>query len=429
MMKYLIVLTLLFGLSLNADTLESTVYKALDTNPEMRIAIQQTRSAQLDKGIARGSFLPSVNASYDTGKEEIYRDSLPTTKKYKDSATVSAALPVFRGFANSSEYKRSSYALQASYHDAAGTAEQIALRVSQAYLDYLKAKEILALSEQNVADHQETFDFVKQRSDEGVSDQSDLAQITGRLARAKSTLANARNNLRDAETVLVQLVGSVPLAPSKPAPNPGYLPKSLNEAVEKAVANNHNLIASQRNIESAESAETAAAAGFYPRVDVVGDASWKEDAQGFNGEEEEYRLFLRVNLDVFDGGKKFLRHRKAEVVTERTRLESERIEREVLASINAAWDAYQTLLEVETDLKQYVEATEKSAELYSQQFSVGRRTLLDVLDSQNELFSARQSYLQNEYDLLISQYRLFESMSVLLEALDLTQPDYIEEGL
>ncbi|WP_197466538.1 TolC family protein, partial [Oleiphilus sp. HI0080] len=91
--------------------------------------------------------------------------------------------------------------------------------------------------------------------------------------------------------------------------------------------------------------------------------------------------------------------------------------REVQANVDSSWDAYMTLKQTLVHLQDYVDQSAESAKLYMAQFKAGRRTLLDLLDAQNELFEARKQYLASDYQYVYSQYRVVASMSYILDAL------------
>lgn len=415
-------------LSLTAQPLETVVARAIEENPDVLAGIEQLHAAGFDVRIAKGAFLPTVTAGADGGTERRERDGFPTTDQNRGSANVEAALPLFRGFGNQAGLERADAAQQATYHRTVAIAEDIALRTAQAYLELLRAERVVELSRQNLTDHEATYDLVKQRSDQGVSDQSDLTQITGRLARAKASLANSLNNLRDAETTMQQLAGMRPSGLVAPASWSARLPGSRSALTNQALEQQVTLLAAQEDVSAAEAGIAAQRSVIYPQVDLVANGTWRDGVEGFKGREDEYRVLVRARLDLYQGGQNLNRVRQAESRTESARQNLEKVRRQVLANAHASWDAFELLAEAGTHLQEYVNATIETSDLYHQQFTVGRRTLLDLLDSQNELFNAQKVLIRNQYDLLGAELRVLASMSELTPALGINLTDRLDEA-
>ena len=409
----------------SSDTLEATVYQALQDNPDMAVAMQEYFVSKSDVDIATGNFLPSIDLIADAGKEDIDRDGVGETEKDRTNAKLQLSVPLFRGFANVEEHDRATLDMQASYYQSLAEAERVTLGISKAYLDTLSAQNVVVMSLENLQHHQKTYDLVSQREEQGVSDKADLSQIKGRLARAKANLMAARNNLRDAETTYTQQVGSAPNNLIRPKVNSEYLPGNNDRVTELALANNQSLHASQLSVQAAAAGARSQNAHNYPEFDLVADRTWKEDVSGFDGDEDEWRVLLEMNWNLYAGGRKSSAHKKAVYQEEAVRMKSNRVIRDVRANVDSSWSAYKTLEQELVYLQEYVEQTKETEKLYSQQFKVGRRTLLDLLDSQNELFQARKAYVAADYDFLYAQYRVMASMSYILDALQVN----VMEGL
>ena len=409
----------------SAEALEKTVYQALQNNPDMAVSIQQYFAAKSDVDIATGNFLPSLDIIADMGKEDIDRQGLGETEMDRSNAKLQLSVPIFRGFANVEEHDRATLDMQASYYKSLAEAEKITLSISKAYLDTLSAQEVVVMSLENLQHHQKTYDLVHAREQQGVADKADLSQIRGRLARAKANLLAARNNLRDAETTYLQLVGGAPSNLLKPKTNASYLPGNNERALELALANNQSLHASQLSVQAAAAGARSQNAHNYPQFDLVADRTWKEDVSGFDGSEDEWRVLLEMNWNLYAGGRKSSAHQKAVYQEEAARMRTNRVLRDVRANVDSSWNAYKTLEEELVYLQEYVEQSKETEKLYSAQFKVGRRTLLDLLDSQNELFQARKAYVAADYDYLYAQYRVMASMSYILDALQVN----VMEGL
>ncbi|CAH0990024.1 Outer membrane efflux protein BepC [Sinobacterium norvegicum] len=417
------------GHTASADVLEATVFRALQDNPDMAVAIQQYYASREDVDIATGNFLPSIDVIADTGKEDITRDPNSGAEIETDldrtSARLQLSLPLFKGFANQSEHQRASKDMEASYYQSLAEAESITLQISQAYIGVISAKEIVVLSLENLEHHEKTYELVHARQQQGVADKADLSQIRGRMARAKANLANARNNLRDAETSYQQIVGEMPVQLVRPQSDSSYIPDSNQRLLDLAMANNQSLLASRLSVEASEANSKGQNSHYYPQFDLVADTSWKEDVAGFEGNEEEWRVMLEMNWNLYSGGSKSSAHQKAVYLEQAARMRSNKVVREVKANVDSSWSAYKSLEQELIYLQEYVTESKETEKLYAAQFKAGRRTLLDLLDSQNELFQARKAYVSADYQYLYAQYRVIASMSYILDALNVN----VMEGL
>lgn len=418
--KYLRCFLLLSGVvcqSVFSESLEKTVTQTLKNSPEMSIAIQKYYSSQEGLNIARGNFLPNLDLIADTGKEEIERNGSSKTDLDRHNTKIRFSLPLFRGFSNTKEHDRASFEMQATYYQSLAEAERISLEITKAYIDVLRAEEIVVLSIEDLKAHKKIHDLIQSREKQGVADKADLSQISSRLARSRANLTSAKNNLRDAKTTFHRISGYQAENLNRPQVDHAYLPGTKERSLELALANNQSLQASQFFVQSASAASSSRKSHYYPNFDLVADRTWKEDVAGFSGKEDEWRVLVEMNWNFYAGGRKNAEYKKALYQEESAKMRVNKVFRDVQANVNSSWDAYQSLEEEISYLQDYVEQTKNTERLYAQQFNVGRRTLLDLLDSQNELFQARKAYVGSDYDYLYSQYRVVSSMSYILDAL------------
>jgi outer membrane protein, adhesin transport system len=401
----------------HAKTLEQTVYDALQTNPEVASAVQSYYGSREDVDAATGNFLPSLDLSADTGKEDLDREGVGETNETRKQAKLQLTVPLFRGFANSSELERADFGMQAAYYETLAQAEVTALRISKAYLDVLNAQDVVRLSVLNLEEHEKTFDLVEAKFKQGVANRADETQMKGRLSRVKANLLSARNNLRDAEAVFTQLTGERASKLQRPEIDQRFIPESNQRALEIALTNNQSLIASRLSTKAARASANGLNSHLYPDFDLVADRTWKEDVSGFNGQEDEWRVLVEMNWNLYSGGSSSAKQKKARYQEEAARMRSNRTYREIQANVDSSWDAYLTLHQTLVHLQDYVEQSKESAKLYAAQFKLGSRTLLDLLDAQNELFEARKQYLATDYQHVYAQYRVVASMSYILDAM------------
>ncbi|MDF5468652.1 TolC family protein, partial [Vibrio parahaemolyticus] len=189
-----------------------------------------------DRNAINGSFLPQVNLYAAAGYEGTrynngnYIDSEDRTLERTEMGVRISQL-LFDGFKTSADVDRLSYEAEAERLDLLASAENVALDTVRAYVDVLHARELMKLTERNLNEHQEIYRFILDKKEKGLTSNSDLAQVSSRVATTQSSLIAAQNNLSDARTRFVRLVGRAPQNLVEPVYPQELLPNKLDEAL------------------------------------------------------------------------------------------------------------------------------------------------------------------------------------------------------
>lgn len=447
--KIAIVLSLiLLPLSVQAQTLEQAVAHTLDTNPDLQVAFNRFKAREEQVNQAFAGYLPTVDLTGGYGYEQT--DS-PSTRRRKNVGEVdsngvaelnrgelgiSLKQTLFDGFYTSSEVDRYSFEASAEQWALLAAAEDMALDVSKVYLNYLRTDEVLKLAEKNLNSHKEIYDQIKQRTDSGLGSTADLSQISGRLARANANVISARNNLLDAKAQFIRVVSADPVDLIQPVPDADMLPKDLNGSLADAEQNHPVLKSAANDIRAAENERSSAQANYYPQVTLELNGSWNNDVGGedgvsglgafrsdVGGHSNDILAMVRVKYNLFAGGKDLAREKESAYKLGEAKEIRQRAHREVIEGVNLAWNAYEMLAPQKQYIRDHVIAAKDTQSAYTQQFNLGQRSLLDLLDTENELFEARKDYLQAEYDEIIAKYRVLNATGRLLDSLKVTRPE------
>ncbi|WP_409422403.1 TolC family outer membrane protein [Pseudaeromonas sp. ZJS20] len=412
-----------------AQSLEQSVAEALLTHPQIQEAyhLYQSRQYQIDE--AKAGYLPKLDAIAGIGPE---RTNNSTTRsgasdvdknQTRKEATVSLTQMLFDGFDTSSNVNRTEAEAEAQKYALFSTAENTALRVSEVYLNVLRQQEIFELSKKNLQVHEEILADIAKRTDSGLGSTADLSQIQGRVARAYANLAAAENNLRDAQSEYMRVVNAEPMDMVQPVPDADMLPANLDDALKVATEQHPTLLSSQQDIEAARYQHEGAKANFYPRVSVEASQSWYEDADGIKGSSEEGRAMLMVRYNLFNGGADTARSRSTSALQSQAKDIHLNAYRQVEEGTRLAWAARDSLLQQKEFFRKHVDSSYDTVQAYKKQFTLGKRTLLDVLNTENELFEARRSYINADYDELYAEYRIMNATGRLLDSLRVTKPE------
>jgi adhesin transport system outer membrane protein len=447
--KIAIVLSLiLLPLSAQSQTLEQAVAHTLDTNPDLRVAFNRFKAREEQVNQAIAGYMPTIDVNGGYGYEQT--DSVSTRRRPNigevDSKGVAELNPgefgvsikqmLFDGFYTSSEVDRYSFEASADQWALLAAAEDMALDVSKVYLNYLRTDEVLKLAEKNLNSHKEIYDQIKQRTDSGLGSIADLSQISGRLARANANVISARNNLLDAKAQYVKIVAAAPADLILPVPDADMLPKDLSSGIIVAQENHPILKSAANDISAAENERSSVQSNYYPQVSLELNGNWNNDISGedgisgagafrsdVGGHSNDLVAMVRVRYNLFAGGKDLAREKETAYKLGEAKEIRQRAQREVVEGVNLAWNAFEMLAPQKQYIRDHVVAAKDTQTAYAQQFNLGQRSLLDLLDTENELFEARKDYLQAEYDEVIAKYRVLNSTGRLLDSLKVTRPD------
>ncbi|WP_305405860.1 TolC family outer membrane protein [Photobacterium leiognathi] len=426
------VVSVLVPVTTNAQTLEQAVATTITTNPTIRQAYSRFKVREEQVVQAKAGYLPSLDLTAGYGWEQTDTPSsrakaLATNGDEKTDLNrrelgLSLRQTLFDGFLTSSEVHRTSHEASSDQWNLFAAAEDTGLEAIKVYLHFMEADQEVQLAEKNLARHQHIYGQIKQKTAIGLGSTADLSQSRGRLARAQSNLIAAKNNFFDARSQFIKVVNQAPEDLHQPVPDASMLPTSLDAAIAQAKANHPTLKVAENDIKAAKYQRESAKSSYYPRVRLDLGGNWDENVGGVEGHNNDLQAMVRMNYNLFSGGKDVSRDREAAYKLVEAQELEQRSMRDVVDGTTLAWNAYQFINEQKGYIHDHVIAAKETQSSYAQQFKLGQRSLLDVLDSENELFQARKDYLKAEYDELIAQYRVLNATGELLSSLRVTKP-------
>jgi adhesin transport system outer membrane protein len=405
--------------SAHAETLQDAVHYMLQTNPDVKSIAYNRLARGEEVKQARAGYLPSLDISYGAGIADQNNPFDDTS--YPQSTVLSLRQNVFRGFADQYEVERQTARVNSSAYLLQGRSENIALVTSRVYLNYLRQLELLELAKENLTIHQRIHDQIKLRSESGIDRKADLDQVMGRLSLAESSLVIAEANVADAETDYQFVVGRIPEHLVKPQPVDDFIPALLEEAQQLAVKNYPILKSAQADVQAREAQYVVAKSNYYPKLDIVVDQKWEEDVD-IPGYEEELRATAVARFNIFNGFSDKARIAETCYLIKEAREIQKNTERQIIESIRLSWMAHQASQNSIVYLQNYVKSTGATAEAFSKQWNIGRRSMFDVLDIEAELVNAKIDLVNAQYDKLYAQYRILNGMGQLVHTMGLQWP-------
>jgi len=405
-----------------AESLEAVVAEALESNPEVRFQAEALNVLSSEKRQEQGGYLPSVDLSMSLGQARRDFDGRGTFDR--NYAELSVTQMLFDGFKVRGRVNEAEHQLLEQYYRLRGEAEDKTLEVAQVYLDVVRYRQLVELAQINVDDHIRVRDQVKERTERGVGNRADLYQAEGRLALARSNLSTEISNLQSVTARFQRLVGRAPAAElqSVHALNIS-MPQTLEPVLDSAFANNPSIHAAFANIDAARSALTVTKSDNYPTLELGLRHGLYENNNGFDnrtdpdnyGDESLVELRLRYNL--YRGGSDRAAQRAAHHRIGQAESLRDKACVDLRQTATIAWAEQGNLEQKLRLLAEHRSSSFNVVKAYREQYSIGRRSLLDVLDAENESFQAERNFIQAEYDLLLNRLQVLNSMGELLDTL------------
>lgn len=400
-----------------AETLRDALVSAYETNPSLQAARAQQRATDEDVPINRAAGLPSASASA-THIEFLYDSpSNPTGPDRRLQIGPDLNVPLYSGGAVRNSVKAAKERVAAGQADLRGTESDIFARVVAAYMDVLRNEALVALSANQVDVLTVNLEATSDRFEIGDLTRTDVAQSESRLAVAEGNLRNARANLISAREAYIQLVGHAPDDLEPPPPLPG-LPDSASDAVLIALEHNPDLIAARERAQAAGYDSEVAGAGRLPRLSLFAGLDYTDYYGTLGGaisstlrqSATAANAGLQLTIPLFQGGLPAARQRQAYARESAALEQAVAAERSIIAQVRGAWASWQAANAVIESSQSAVSAAALSLEGVRAENSIGNRTILDVLNAEQELLSARTQLVTARRNAYVAGFSVLAAM-------------------
>ncbi len=303
------------------------------------------------------------------------------------------------------------------------TANSVALQTVQAYLEVLRSQRVLAVASANVRAHEAILNKVRDRAQSGRSMQSEVNQAMARLQAAKASLAEAQGRARDARSLYLAVVGSEPGKLAAAPPIARRLPASVDAAVAAAKQGSPAVLARMFDYHAAQSAIGVARSEFYPRINAEAGVDHVYDTERATGRRTDAYAMVMLRQNLYRGGIDTARVREARSRADEAAALEGQTTRSVEREVRISWSAIQTARARSDAVSRQLEQNRTVISSYYEQFELGQRTLLDILDIQNEIF-VNASVLETERFIAeFNSYRVIAATGKLIQALGLQNPE------
>lgn len=420
------------GTPAGAESLEEALAKAYLGNPTLAAARAQLRATDEGVPLALSGWRPTVSVNYEAGKAFTHNSASGSSgprsiNRSPHGGGIAVTQNVFEGGRTVARTEEAEQSVLAQRARLASTEQQIMFSAATVYMDVLRDEAVLRLNQNNERVLQRQLEATRDRFQVGEVTRTDVAQAESRLSRARSDRIQAEGALAASRAAYRNVVGDLPgtLEPAQPL---GDLPANVDEATERARHNSPDVLAPQFEERAAAATVDTVTGELLPTVDLEGELSRANNTPNFD-RSEGGSVTAVLTVPLYQAGGVSARVRAAKQVQSQRRQEVDAAIRAAIATATQAWEALQTARSQVAAFSEEVRAAEIALEGVRQEAQVGSRTVLDVLDAEQELLNARVGLVRAQRDVVVTSFDVRRSIGTLLAGrLGLPVPTYDYEA-
>jgi outer membrane protein, adhesin transport system len=408
-------------------SLEDAIGAALETNPEINQAIMNKEAIEFEREQAQGLYLPRVNLEASAGIRRLENPNRRTQgidndELYPVEGSIIAEQTVLDFGRRNGELKRQAARTDGAALRVVERSENIALLVSRQYLDILLQQRVVAASEDNVTFHRNLVNDLGQGVTQGSISIADQQQAQERLQAAIVRRSEAEEALINAQISLQTLTGLRIDGPLMPKSLRAAASPTVNEAVSAARQNNPKVREAMADVDAAHAMITKAQGDFAPTVGLEVRGRVGNDIDGFEGQTNDVQGRVVMRWNIFDGGINRAKYQEMIRRASEARFRLHEVTRIAEEDVQRAWNSMTTQDKISGELQQQSKVSDDLLLSYREQFNVGRRSLLDVLDAQNTRYNVQVRLETARFSEQFAEYQVLAATNNLLEAMAMKAP-------
>lgn len=399
-----------------ADTLRDALVSAYHTNPTLTAQRQTLEGTDATVAIAKAAGRPQVSATAGLNRDLSRSGILNVAGNGQENLSVGLDLsyPLYNGGSVKNAVRAAKTRVEAGRATLRAVEGDVFTQAVAAYMDVIRDRAIVELNQNNVKVLETNLEATRDRFQIGDLTRTDVAQSEARLQLGRAQLATAQGNATASEATYRQVIGHPPgnLAPPPPLPP---LPKSADEAVRIALANNPDLVAVSQQEMAAGYDVRVAEAGRLPTLAGVLSNTYVNSIGGtkFPGVPStgtQSTIGLSAQIPVFQGGLPAARIRQAQAQQGQLREQVVGTERAVVQAARAAFANYQAAQDAIQAQTVAVQANQLALEGNRAEQSVGTRTIIEVLNAEQELLNSQVALVTAKRDAYVAGFQLLNAM-------------------
>ncbi|MFN4282747.1 MAG: TolC family outer membrane protein [Alphaproteobacteria bacterium] len=412
----------------SAETLDEALARAYQTNPTLLAARAALRAT--DEGVAQAlsRWRPTVEAGADISRTQSYSNTRSPATRYTTPRGVDLSIrqPLYDPVAGAAT-ERAEFDVKAARARLLTTEQQVLLNAMASYIDVLRDQAVLDLNINNEQRLRRQLDAANDRFRVGEITRTDVAQAEARLSRAISDRITAEGNLAASRAVYRNNVGDAP-AGLVPPQAPVNLPVSQDEAISIASSRFPDVIAADYTEQSARANVVAVERELWPDLGVRGTLSADRGTTNGNTEANSASITAEISVPLYTAGSVAARIRAAKQTATQRKLQFDQARRDAAETATQSWESLETARASLRALDAEIQASQIALEGVEKEALVGSRTVLDVLDAEQELLTAKVNLVRAQRNEIAAAYELKAAVgSLTARELGLQIPYYDEE--
>ncbi len=409
----------LLSMGLNASMVQNSVSTLLNTNPEIKSALNKFIAQKKEIKSAKSENLPVVNFNLQGGiaKSGLFKsDTVDQTYRYYKAAIV-LTQNLFNGYGsvgkiNFQKAKAVSYAFKYIQ-----TVNNITDKALKNYIDVMKAELVYKNGVENLQITKSILNKVKELYKGGMTTKSEVTKIESQYYLAKSNVLILKDKLIQAENNFEKIFGFKPDVKNMSFDEDLKLPFDLKTAYTLAVSNNPAIKSAKFYINALKEYQKVVDKNFYPKIDLQLTQNYNDvsDRNPYDSADDRFIASLNMTYNLFNGYKDKTNSQINKIKINIALNSLEKIKREVKANLYNAWNLKNTLIQRISDIEEYKNYANKTLNLYQKEFNMGRRTLLELLTAQNDLYKAKNELIKTKFNLLYLKVKIHNLMGDLVD--------------
>lgn len=384
------------------DALEAT-YR---NNPQIKA--ERERQKATDENVARAvsNFRPTVGIGYERGEESVTIGATDNDGTYEQK-NLNLNQPLFRGGSTIADYQAAKQLVKSGQYQLSAVEQQVLLDAIDSYMNVVATSAILELSRNNEDVLAKQLKASQDRFDVGEVTRTDVAQSEARLSNAKTEVISAEGQLISSIAAFERIIGYKPEGALTVPDKYPVLPANLEEALAKARIANPQLLAAIHGAKSAKYDVRTDIGTILPQVALVGSMNRQKGITGFGSNSyDQDRIGVRVSVPLYQSGAEYARVREAKAIARQRKHESMDTQQVIEQQVTTAWEDVETALATIKTREDQIKAAEIALDGVRQEQEYGARTVLDVLDAEQELFIARTNLIRAQRERVVATYNL-----------------------
>lgn len=398
-----------------AETLRQALASAYKYNP--KIDAERARLRATDEEVARANagYRPVVTGSADVNYQNTNTrpDSRTEGTVHPKGYSVNVTQPVFRGFRTLNQVREAEAGVRAGRETLRNIEQQVLLEAVTAYMDVVRDQEIVKLRENNLNVLSKELKATQDRFAVGEVTKTDVAQAQARRAASVSALDLARANLKTSRAAYERVVGHAASGVTQPSANVKGVPRTLEEAIAVGGKENPNVVAALYREEAARHTVDKIWGELLPEFRLEAQYQNRYDPSRTTDQNEATTVTGRVNVPFYQGGEVHARVRQAKHTHVSRLQEIEQNRSETQATVVSAWSKLQASKAQLVSDQAQVSANQTALAGVREEERVGQRTLLDVLNAEQELLNSQVQLAATQRDLIVNTYTVIASVGRL----------------